>query len=80
MSVTKVLLAIDPLPGSVPPPLGVDEVLELPSTFLLQFHATPDHIIVINLLEAHLFLIISLNPKALQLCELGKFSCLEDSQ
>ena len=43
MSVTKVLLAIDPPPGSVPPPLGVDEVLELPSTFLLQFHATQDH-------------------------------------
>ena len=41
--VTKVLPATDPPPGSVPPPLGGDEVLELPSAFLLQFHATPDH-------------------------------------
>ena len=43
MPVTKVLPATDPAPGSVPPPLGGDEVLELPSTFLLPFHATPYH-------------------------------------
>lgn len=61
-----------PPQGHISPP-GREEVLELPSTFsgcLIQ-----PQIIVTNLSEAHLFLIISLNPKVLQLREFGKFSC-----
>lgn len=61
-----------PPQGHISPP-GRDEVLELTSTFpccLIQ-----PQIIVTNLSEAHLFLIISLNPKVLQLWEFGKFSC-----
>lgn len=34
---------LQPPPGRVPPPLEGDEVLELPSTFPLLFHAIPHH-------------------------------------